>query len=336
MHHWLEMAGHTATLGAVAVADHLGLFALLDAPITAEELAIHHGWNERHLEELLFALTAGRLVDHQDGRFSLSDANAALLSDPSSPYFLAGQARVLADLMGRAHGIADSIREGGGVDPAAYAEETVVALERMNGPSQAVLLPRKWIGALPDVVERLEAGGSAADVGCGTGFATEALARRFPASTVVGYDVNELAIERARKRTAESGLPNLTFEHRSLHDLPNNTFDFVLAFDVVHDLGDPLEGLESMRRSLSDVGTVLVVEPNAADSVDDNVHPMGALLYGMSALHCVPVGLHDGGEGVGACWGPERAERYAREAGFSGFERLPIDNAASAFYRLDQ
>ena len=335
MHHWLDMAGHTATLGAVAVADHLGLFPLLEEPITAEELAIHHEWNERHLEELLQALAAGGLVDHDDGRFSLPGEQAALLSDPASPYFLAGQARVLADLMGRVPEVSAAIQEGGGIDPAAYNEETVTSLERMNGPSQSVLLTKKWIGALPDVVERLEAGGAVADVGCGAGVAAEALARRFPAATVVGYDVNELAVERARSRKEAGGLDNLTFEHRSLSDLPNNTFDFVLAFDVVHDLPRPEEGLESMRRSLTEHGTVLMVEPNAASSVDDNVHPMGALLYGMSALHCVPVGLHGGGEGVGACWGPERAERYALEAGFSTFTRLPIDNIANAFYRLD-
>ncbi len=237
--------------------------------------------------------------------------------------------------MGRAGVVADAIVEGGGVDPDTYPYETTLALERMNGPSQAVLLPKRWIGALPDIVERLEAGASAADAGCGAGVATEALARRFPNSTFIGYDVSESAIVRAQERTAESGLDNLEYERRSLHDLPNGTFDFVLAYDVIHDLPDPEQGLESIRRSLKDDGTVLLVEPNAAASIDENTHSMGALLYGMSALHCVPVGLHEGGEGVGACWGPERVERYAREAGFGGFTRLPIENIANAFYRLE-
>lgn len=335
MGHWLEMVGNTAAVASVAVADHLGLFPLLSEPITAEELALHHHWTERHLEELLFALTAGGLLEHDDGRFWLPEAQAAILVDPSSPYFLAGQARVLADMMGRTGEVAAAIADGGGIDPATYPFETTLALERMNGPSQAILLPKRWIGSLPDVVDRLEAGATVADVGCGAGVATEALARRFPRSTFIGFDLSENAITRARERTATAGLDNLEFEHRSLHDLPNGTFDFVLAYDVVHDLPDPEEGLVSIRRSLADGGTVLLVEPNVGASIDDNRHPMGALLYGLSALHCVPVGLHDGGEGVGACWGPERAERYVREAGFSEFTRLPIDNLANAFYRLD-
>lgn len=333
---WLEMVGHTATIAAVAVADQLGLFPLLLESVTAEELALHNGWNERHLEELLFALTAGGLVDHANGRFQLSEAHAALVSDPTSPYFMAGQARVLADAMGRAGQVAAVIVEGGGIDPNTYSRETVLALERMNGPSQAVLLPRKWIAALPDVVERLDMGAVAADVGCGAGVATEALARRFPNTTFVGYDASEAAIQRADGRAAEAELENLSFEHRSLHDMPNTTFDFVLAYDVIHDLPDPERGLVSIRRSLLDDGVVLLVEPNAAADVDDNRHSMGALLYGMSALHCVPVGLHDGGEGVGACWGPERIERYVREAGYAGFTPLPIENIANAFYRLDR
>lgn len=335
MGQWLEMVAHTSTIASVAVADHLGLFPLLVEPITGEELAVHNDWDERLLEELLYSLTAGGLVHHDDGRFSITPENAALLADPTSPYFLAGQARVLADLMGRAGTVAQAIVEGEGIDPATYPIETTLALERMNGPSQSVLLPKRWMAALPDVVDKLDAGGVAADVGCGAGVATEALARRFPASAFVGYDLSENAIRRARERTERAGLDNLEFEQRSLHDLPNGTFDFVLAYDVIHDLPDPEDGLASIRRSLKDEGAALLVEPNAESSVDDNLHPMGALLYGMSALHCVPVGLHGGGEGVGACWGPDRAERYAREAGFAGFERLPIDNLANAFYRMD-
>lgn len=333
MEDWLEMAANTATIGSVAVADQLGVFAQLATPRSAAELADSNGWSVRHLEELLFSLTAGGIVTHANGVFSLPETQATILADPTSPYFLAGQARALADSMGRAVAVADSIRTGAGIDPASLPEEATLAQERLNGPSQRILLAKKWITALPDIVERLEAGGEVADVGCGAGIAAEALAERFPNSSVTGYDLSSDAISRARART-DGTLTNLTFEETSITELPSGHFDFVLTFDVIHDLGDPLGGLESIRGSLTPDGAFLMIEPNAAASVDDNIHPLGALLYGMSAMHCVPVALAYGDEGLGACWGPEKAEQYARQAGFTRFERLPIKNLANAFYRL--
>lgn len=331
---WLVMAGHASTLGAVAVADHLGLFGMLDDAPTAAELASTEEWDERQLEELLFALVAGGLVRHEHGRFSLDGPTAAILSDPRSPYFLAGQARTVADMLGRAPLIAESIRTGAGVDSATYSAEATLAMERMNGPSQRILLPKRWMNALPDIVERLEAGGTAADVGCGAGIATEALARRFPATAIIGYDIAPQAIARARARTSDAGLDNLSFEERSLEELPQAAFDFVLAFDVIHDLPHPVAGLERIRQSLRPDGACLMVEPNATGSVDDSVHPMGALLYAMSAMHCVPVARSDNGAGKGACWGPDEALAAARSAGFGDVSILEIDNLANRFFRL--
>jgi len=39
------------------------------------------------------------------------------------------------------------------------------------------------------------------------------------------------------------------------------------------------------------------------------------MLYSVSTLHCMTQSLARGGEGLGACWGPEKAEDYARRAG---------------------
>jgi len=46
-------------------------------------------------------------------------------------------------------------------------------------------------------------------------------------------------------------------------------------------------------------------------------HPVGTLLYTVSCMHCMTVSLAQGGDGLGAMWGRETAERYFAEAGFS-------------------
>ncbi|MDQ2694557.1 MAG: hypothetical protein M3Z21_04100 [Pseudomonadota bacterium] len=59
----------------------------------------------------------------------------------------------------------------------------------------------------------------------------------------------------------------------------------------------------------------------------DRAHPLGAFLYAISCMHCMPVSLAQGGEGLGTLWGRERAREYFTKAGFRHIEvyQLPHD-----------
>ena len=57
--------------------------------------------------------------------------------------------------------------------------------------------------------------------------------------------------------------------------------------------------------------------------------------YGFSLFHCLPVGMvGPGAAGTGTVMRPSTVRAYALEAGFSGFEVLPVDNDFYRFYRL--
>jgi hypothetical protein len=59
------------------------------------------------------------------------------------------------------------------------------------------------------------------------------------------------------------------------------------------------------------------------------------LMYGFSTLVCLPDGMsHPGSVGTGTVMRPSVFEGYAKEAGFSGVEILPIDGGFWRFYRL--
>lgn len=49
--------------------------------------------------------------------------------------------------------------------------------------------------------------------------------------------------------------------------------------------------------------------------------PFAAFLYTVSCLHCMPVSLGQGGDGLGTMWGWETAEAMLRQAGFNQIER---------------
>src|SRR5207249_3621152 len=64
-----------------------------------------------------------------------------------------------------------------------------------------------WIRTgMPEIHARLWAGGSIADIGCGTGWSTVALGSAYPAATVDGYDIDGASATVARTRVAAAGL----------------------------------------------------------------------------------------------------------------------------------
>ena len=72
----------------------------------------------------------------------------------------------------------------------------------------ATELPGDWLAAMPDVLARLENTQHAriADVGCGQGFATLALANAFLDAHVDGIDADAGSIADARAHAVDAGL----------------------------------------------------------------------------------------------------------------------------------
>jgi tRNA G46 methylase TrmB len=63
----------------------------------------------------------------------------------------------------------------------------------------AAHLVDEWLPALDGVVEKLRAGASVADVGCGHGASMIIMAEAFVRSTFAGFDIHEPSIAAARE-----------------------------------------------------------------------------------------------------------------------------------------
>lgn len=335
----MAMVTGGATLGLVGVADRTGLFASLAGagPQTLEQIVERTGLNERYLLEICSGLAAAEILDYDPATraFELCDEHAACLADESSPYFLAGWSQMIPSILKAIPGVARACREGGGVAFDDFGDDMIEGIDRSNSPGMRILLTRRWLTAMPEVVERLQRGIRVADVGCGSGAAVLTMARSYPKSQVYGFDISARSIERARAGADSEGLANASFEQRGAEALPTDPgFDLITTFDVIHDIAQPSEALCAIRRALAADGTYLMVEPNAGDDLEQNLNPGGALLYAVSTLHCMTQSLAQGGVGLGAAWGPKQAEALCREAGFSHFERLDVDNPFNAFYEV--
>jgi ubiquinone/menaquinone biosynthesis C-methylase UbiE len=198
-----------------------------------------------------------------------------------------------------------------------------VGCDAFYRPGYVAELVPSWIPALDGVEEKLTAGGRVADLGCGLGSSSVLLAEAYPRTTVVGSDYHTKSIELARKKAAEAGVSDrVSFEVASAQTFTGDNYDLVTMFDCLHDMGDPVGAARRVRDALAPDGTWLLVEPAAADNLEDNLNPVGRLYYAGSMFLCVPNALSQpGGYALGAQAGEAAIRQLMTEAGFTRFRR---------------
>jgi 2-polyprenyl-3-methyl-5-hydroxy-6-metoxy-1,4-benzoquinol methylase len=322
-----------------AVGDRLHLFeALALGPATSAELAERANVDERYAREWLRALTAASYLTYDDatGRFELPPALVPLLAVPGQPMYLGGGYQQLPGLVGPFDAVVRAFREGGGVSGEAYGEHLWEGMERTSAGWFDTLLPGPWLAALPDLRASLEEGAAVADVGCGRGRALISLARAFPRSRFVGYDAFEPALDAARRNAESAGVADrVRFEQRDVSSGLPDRYDLVTTFDVLHDVAEPVRVLEALRAALEPDGTYLLLELRAGETIEENMGPVGAMLYATSVLFCLPTSLADGAPGYGTLGLPEsKVRELCLAAGFAAVRRLPIENPFNVLYEV--
>jgi len=132
------------------------------------------------------------------------------------------------------------------------AFETWLAATRKAAREAAFFLPH------------LRPGVQVLDVGCGPGSITVGLAEVVVPGEVVGIDIQQSLVERARDLAVEHGMTNVRFEVGDAYRLsfPDHSFDAVFAHAVLMHLSEPVRALAEMRRVLRPGGIAGVREPD--------------------------------------------------------------------------
>jgi len=325
--------------GLMYIGDRLGIFASLaeSGPVSAAELAQQTGLNERYLREWLGSMATAEYLEHDSeaDTYFLPAEHALPLADEEFPFFTGGMLQMIVPTVTVAPQVAEAFKSGKGVTQDQYLPDMYESIERLTAPWYKHQLVQTWIPALAGVEGKLQAGGSACDVGCGSGRAPITLATAFPQAEVHGYDVHAGSIERASANAQTEGVAErVTFTVGDGADLPEGRFDLISTFDVVHDSVDPVGLMSAIRQALRENGTYLMLEMNASGDVEENRNPLGKFLYNVSTLYCMTTSLAHGGAGIGACMGEEKARELAYAAGFTHFRKLPIEEPFSVLYEL--
>jgi SAM-dependent methyltransferase len=317
-------AMHAAT---VVIGDKLGLYKTLAdrGPVTGPELADQAGYDVRLVEEWLNAQFVSGYCEYDPatGKFSLTEEQAAVLADDSTPAFLAGAMTIAAAIYKDEEHIRGAFVTGKGLGWHEHCHDLFHGTERLFKPGYLGNLVSSWIPALDGVEEKLEAGAKVADIGCGHGSSTILLAQQYPNAEIVGFDYHEASIETARKRAAEAGVADrVRFEVASAQDFPGQGYDLVCIFDALHDMGDPVGGARHIREALAGDGTWLLVEPMAIDRLEENVNPVSRIFYAGAVGICTPAAeAQDGGYALGNQVSDEQWRTLLGGAGFSRFRR---------------
>ena len=104
-------------------------------------------------------------------------------------------------------------------------------------------------------------------------------------------------------------------------------FAAAFAFECVHDMPRPVEVLAATRAALAPGGFLVVMDEAVADDFAPDGDELERMMYGFSLLVCLPDGMSaPGSVGTGTVMRPATLQRYAQEAGFTGFEVLPIED----------
>jgi SAM-dependent methyltransferase len=316
----------TGAAGLAVVGHRLGLYrALAEGPATPEQFAERTGCHVRYLTEWLRGQAAGGYAtyDPATGEFSLTEEQAFCLADPNGPNVPAAFVAAVGYLRAEPQ-ITEAFRTGAGVAWHQHHEDVHVGVDAFYRPGYVAALVPEWIPALDGVEAKLAAGGRVADVGCGLGSSSVLIAQAYPRTTVVGSDYHAESIELARKKTAEAGVSDrVTFEVATAETFTGTGYDLVTMFDALHDMGDPVGAAKRVREALAPDGTWLIVEPYAADKVEENFNPVGRLYYNGSTFLCVPNALsQSGGYALGGQAGEAAIRQVVTDAGFTRFRRV--------------
>lgn len=308
------------------IGDKYGLYRAMvkKGPMNSEQLAKETSTNERYVREWLINQAAGGYISYDTklNKYYIEPEQTIALTDEESPFFIAGGFQSINAIMKSESRLVDLFKSGDGMLWGEHHHNLFEGTERFFKPGYVDNLVDNWLPALEGVVPKLESGAKVADIGCGHGISTILMAKAFPNSQFFGFDNHEASIIRANEIAVQEGVSDrIKFIAASSTEFPGEDYDLITYFDCLHDMGHPEKAMSHTRSKIADDGTIMVVEPMAGKTVEENFNPVGRIYSAFSVLCCTPNAIADGGPALGTVASDDVLNDVAKAGGFSKFRR---------------
>ncbi len=311
----------------VSLGRQLGLYRVLAnaGPLSSHEVASRAGCTERYVREWLDSqVAAGYVAYHPTSRtYELLPEQALVLADEDSATYIAPAWEVPASMWADQSKTIKAFRTGQGVPWSDHDGRLYCGVAAFYRNGYRKQLVPEWLPALDGVVDRLVAGATVADIGCGHGHSTILMAEAFPNSQFYGYDSHKGSIAAAEENARNAGVEDrVHFMIGTAKTFTERELDLVCFFDCLHDMGDPVGAARHAQKALAKDGTIMIVEPLAGDHVEENINPVSQIYYSASTALCCAHSLSEEvGLALGAQAGQSRLQKVFRDAGFTRFRK---------------
>ena len=330
----------------VTIGSRLGLYRALHqaGPSTAAELAARTGTDARYVREWLeqqtvagFLAVADPAPEADERRFSVPDDHVPVLVDTDDLAYFPPFLNAICAAGTQLPAVVDAFHTGAGVPWASYGPDMRIGQAEGNRALFLTVLGQQWLPSIPDVHDALVAGGRVADIGAGEGWSSIGIALAYPESRVDAFDIDAESVRAANEHAAGYRMADRVRSHLldgARIDRPGG-YDLVVAFECIHDMGDPVGVLAEMRELCAPGGAVIVMDERAPEEFTGPGDPVEQLLYGYSVMICLPDGRsHPNSAATGTVLRPATLREYASRAGFTDVDVLPIEHDIFRFYRL--
>ena len=341
----LQSTIHALELYSIYLGKDLGLYAALQSGewVTPPDLARRAGIASRYAREWLEKQAVAGFLEVDvpaaplDTRgYRLPAAHVNVLVTEDHPAHLAPLAQMVAGIGGAIEPVLAAYRSGGGVSYPMFGTAFRKGQAGINRPAFASDLVDRWIPATVDIHMRLMSSPlRVADVGCGGGWSTIAMARAFPQADVIGFDADDASIADARANAAAQQVA-VRFEARDAVAIADHgPFDLIVVLEALHDMARPVDVLRALRQTLAPEGCILVADEKVADTFHAPGDDIERLMYGWSIVHCLPVSLAESpSAAIGTVIRADVMMELAGAAGFARVDVLPVDAGFFRIYRL--
>jgi SAM-dependent methyltransferase len=227
------------------------------------------------------AAYAADLVADDGWRVTLDQDLATVLLDKDRPEYLGGQFTYTVTASLDYDRMADYLRTGVPVE--SRSPRYYRAIEALTRQDIAVFF-EEALAALPDLVADLVRGMDVIDLHCGGGRWLAAIARRFPATRLVGVEPEPDSVTRAMQLVERHGLGSrIRIEAREVDAaLDVGFFDLAYFQHALHEMPDPVEALQAAWRMLRPRGWLIVLGWCLPDGLEGYATLHGQLIAGVA------------------------------------------------------